>query len=72
MFRVELYDMDPVLGSIPAWSDAAQCRNVFVDPKILEIGESDSWAEKDTPRKINIEPENGPLEKEIPFGNHPF
>ena len=25
-----------------------------------------------TPRKTNIEPENGPLEKEIPFGNHPF
>ena len=26
----------------------------------------------DTPPKTNMEPENGPLEKEIPFGNHPF
>ena len=25
-----------------------------------------------TPPKTNMEPENGPLEKEIPFGNHPF
>ena len=24
------------------------------------------------PPKTNMEPENGPLEKEIPFGNHPF
>ena len=23
-----------------------------------------------TPRKTNMEPENGPLEREIPFGNH--
>ena len=26
----------------------------------------------DTSPKTNVEPENGPLEKEIPFGNHPF
>ena len=26
----------------------------------------------DTPPKTHMEPENGPLEKEIPFGNHPF
>ena len=25
-----------------------------------------------TPPKTNMEIENGPLEKEIPFGNHPF
>ena len=25
-----------------------------------------------TPRKTNMEPENGPLEKEIPIGNHHF
>ena len=25
-----------------------------------------------TPLKFNMEPENGPLEKEIPFGNHHF
>ena len=25
-----------------------------------------------TPRKFNMEPENQPLEKEIPFGNHHF
>ena len=25
-----------------------------------------------TPPKTNIEPENGPLEKEIPVGNHHF
>ena len=25
-----------------------------------------------TPPKTNIEPENGPLEEEIPFGNHHF
>ncbi len=25
-----------------------------------------------TPPKINMEPENGPLEKEIPIGNHHF
>jgi len=25
-----------------------------------------------TPPKTNVEPENGPLEKEIHFGNHPF
>ena len=25
-----------------------------------------------TPPKTNMEPENGPLEKENPFGNHPF
>ena len=25
-----------------------------------------------TPPKTNIEPENGPLEKEIPIGNHHF
>jgi len=25
-----------------------------------------------TPQKTNMEPENEPLEKEIPFGNHPF
>ena len=30
------------------------------------------WATKCTPPKTNMEPENGPLEKEIPFGNHPF
>jgi len=27
---------------------------------------------KGTPLKFNMEPENQPLEKEIPFGNHPF
>ena len=26
----------------------------------------------DTPPKTNMEPENGPLEKEIPIGNHYF
>ena len=26
----------------------------------------------DTPPKTNMEPENGPLEKEIPIGNHHF
>ena len=26
----------------------------------------------DTPLKFNMEPENTPLEKEIPFGNHHF
>ena len=26
----------------------------------------------DTPPKTNVEPENGPLEKEIPIGNHHF
>ena len=25
-----------------------------------------------TPPKTNMEPENGPLEKEIPIGNHHF
>jgi len=25
-----------------------------------------------TPRKFNMEPENQPLEKKIPFGNHHF
>ena len=27
---------------------------------------------ENTPPKTNMEPENGPLEKEIPFGNHSF
>ncbi len=27
---------------------------------------------QDTPPKTNMEPENGPLEKEIPIGNHHF
>ena len=27
---------------------------------------------RDTPPKTNMEPENGPLEKEIPIGNHHF
>ena len=26
----------------------------------------------DTPLKIDMEPENGPLEEEIPFENHHF
>ena len=32
------------------------------------------WLSNDvtTPPKTNMEPENGPLEKEIPIGNHPF
>ena len=25
-----------------------------------------------TPPKTNMEPENGPLQKEIPLGNYPF
>ena len=28
--------------------------------------------QKNTPPKTNMEPENGPLEKEIPIGNHHF
>ena len=28
--------------------------------------------ENHTPPKTNMEPENGPLEKEIPIGNHHF
>ena len=31
-----------------------------------------SKKKKDTPPKTNMEPENGPLEKEIPIGNHHF
>ena len=30
------------------------------------------WDLNDTPPKTNMEPENGPLEKEIPVGNHQF
>ena len=30
------------------------------------------FARMDTPPKTNMEPENGPLEKEIPIGNHHF
>ena len=31
-----------------------------------------SLANKKYTPKTNMEPENGPLEKEIPIGNHPF
>ena len=33
---------------------------------------SNSWFISPTPPKTNMEPENGPLEKEIPIGNHHF
>ena len=36
------------------------------------LGEDLSRNRRDTPPKTNMEPENGPLEKEIPIGNHHF
>ena len=40
---------------------------------IKETGRGPSWQKKKTtPRKFNMEPENQPLEKEIPIGNHQF
>ena len=36
--------------------------------KTIYIFERDIFM--DTPTKTNMEPENGPLEKEIPIGNH--
>ena len=41
----------------------------FIDGDAMDgMDETDS----PTPPKTNMEPENGPLEKEIPIGNHHF
>ena len=37
-----------------------------------EVQQSKFLLSRRTPLKTKMEPENGPLEKEIPFGNHPF
>ena len=41
------------------------CSKTTLDMRILSIV-------SDTSLKFNMEPENQPLEKKIPFGNHPF
>ena len=38
----------------------------------LPFGEVEMYREVCTRLKINMEPENEPLEKEIPIGNHHF
>ena len=44
-------------------------------PKSADASDQKSFYSEtrmDTPPKTNMEPENGPLEKEIPIGNHHF
>ena len=45
-----------------------------LEKKNLEIHQKNTTqsSKKNTPPKTNMEPENGPLEKEIPIGNHHF
>ena len=38
----------------------------------VDSGVLDQLEDLRTPPKTNMEPENGPLEKEIPIGNHHF
>ena len=51
-------------GQIPPRMQSILVDN-FIQPEIFQIYTL-------TPPKTNMEPENGPLEKEIPIGNHHF
>ena len=56
------------------------CFSINYHPRQLEICHARGWHEismtnwliTGIPPKTNMEPENGPLEKEIPIGNHHF
>ncbi len=49
------------------FADALSEESCFFRQRQFSSREND-----DTPPKTNMEPENGPLEKEIPIGNHHF
>ena len=42
----------------------------FQSPNLYRLQSLENWT--DTPPKINMEPENGPLKQEIPIGKHHF
>ena len=59
-----------------AWASAcpgkASAKNIVVIVVIGRLVVEPTPLKNITPPKINMEPENGPLEKEIPIGNHHF
>ena len=53
-------------------SSAPELRIMELDTRPNSIFSGGCKTLDDTPPKTNMEPENGPLEKEIPIGNHHF
>ena len=57
------------------WLERWLNKSQALERRILDDGvhhEPAPTVTMDTPPKTNMEPENGPLEKEIPIGNHHF